>query len=40
MSRDYQEKFLLEQIEEYDQLLRDSASKDASRARRNIIKTD
>lgn len=38
MSRDYQEKFLLEQIEEYDQLLRDSSSKDATRARRNIIK--
>lgn len=38
MSRDYQEKFLLEQIEEYDQLLREAASKDASRANRNIIK--
>ncbi len=38
MSKDYQERFLREQIEEYNQLLLDGASKDATRARRNIIK--
>jgi hypothetical protein len=39
MSRDYQERFLREQIMEYDQLLCDSAAADTSRAHRNIIKT-
>src|SRR5438067_8617345 len=39
MSRAYQEQFLSEQIKEYDQLLIDGASKDATRAHRNIIKT-
>ncbi len=39
MSRDYQESFLREQIEEYEQLLGDSARADTSRASRNIIKT-
>ena len=39
MSRDYQEKFLREQIKEYEQLLGDSARADTSRASRNIIKT-
>jgi N12 class adenine-specific DNA methylase len=37
MSRDYQEKFLLEQITEYDQLLREHAG--AKGANRNLIKT-
>ena len=37
MSRDYQEKFLLEQIAEYDELLREHAG--AKGANRNIIKT-
>jgi hypothetical protein len=37
MSRDYQEKFLLEQIAEYDQLLREHAG--AKGAGRNLIKT-
>jgi N12 class adenine-specific DNA methylase len=37
MSRDYQEKFILEQIEEYDQLLREHAG--AKGANRNLIKT-
>src|SRR6266478_4258395 len=37
MSRDYQEKFLLEQIAEYDQLLREHAGKKG--ANRNLIKT-
>src|ERR1700738_1468123 len=37
MSRDYQEKFLLEQIADYDQLLREHAS--AQDANRNLIKT-
>ena len=37
MSRDYQEKFLLEQIAEYDQLLREHAGK--KNANRNLIKT-
>src|SRR3989441_5923575 len=39
MSRDYQERFLREQITEYDQLLCDSAAAETSRAHRNIIKT-
>ena len=39
MSRDYQEKFLREQIEEYNQLLLDGAGKNATRAHRNLIKT-
>src|SRR5206468_10369051 len=37
MSRDYQEQFLLEQIAEYDQLLREHAG--AKGANRNLIKT-
>jgi hypothetical protein len=37
MSRDYQEKFLLEQIAEYDDLLREHAS--AKGSNRNLIKT-
>jgi N12 class adenine-specific DNA methylase len=37
MSRDYQEKFLLEQIAEYDQLLREHAGKKGEN--RNLIKT-
>jgi N12 class adenine-specific DNA methylase len=37
MSRDYQERFLLEQIAEYDQLLREHAR--AKGANRNLIKT-
>ena len=37
MSRDYQEKFLLEQIAEYDELLREHAG--AKAANRNLIKT-
>src|SRR6266516_2353770 len=39
LSRSYQERFLKQQIEEYEQLLRDSASADAGRAHCNIIKT-
>src|SRR5207247_4090799 len=39
MSRDYQEKFLCRQIEEYNQLLLDGAGKDATRPHRNLIKT-
>ncbi len=39
MSREYQEKFLREQIEEYEQLLCESGGKGAQRARRNLIKT-
>ena len=39
MSRQYQEQFLHEQIQEYDQLLCDGASRDATRAHRNLIKT-
>jgi hypothetical protein len=39
MSRDYQEKFLREQIDEYDQLLVDRARADTGRGNRNIIKT-
>jgi hypothetical protein len=37
MSREYQEKFLREQIEEYDQLLREHAADRG--ANRNLIKT-
>ena len=37
MSRDYQEKFLLEQIAEYDELLREHAGR--KNANRNLIKT-
>src|SRR5208337_2886184 len=39
MSRDYQADFLRGQIEEYDQLLKDSANADALRAHKNLIKT-
>ena len=39
MSRAYQAKFLREQIQEYDQLLCDSARGDTARGNRNIIKT-
>ncbi len=39
MSRQYQEQFLREQIEEYNQLLCDGASRNATRAQRNLIKT-
>ncbi len=39
MSRDYQERFLKEQIAEYDRLLCDGAAKNATRAHRNLIKT-
>src|SRR5580698_11424542 len=39
MSREYQEKFLREQIAEYDQLLCERAGADNSKAKRNIIKT-
>jgi N12 class adenine-specific DNA methylase len=39
MSSKHQEEFLIEQISEYNELLIDSASKDAKRAHRNIIKT-
>src|SRR5205807_7842915 len=39
MSQAYQEQFLNQQIQEYEQLLRDGASRDATRAHRNIIKT-
>jgi len=39
MSREFQARFLREQIEEYDQLLRDSFGADKSGARRNLIKT-
>jgi N12 class adenine-specific DNA methylase len=38
MSRGYQERFLREQIREYDELLRDVARGDASRGHRNLIK--
>ena len=38
MSRDYQARFLREQIAEYDELLRDSARGDVSRGHRNLIK--
>ncbi|HLI62964.1 MAG TPA: DEAD/DEAH box helicase family protein, partial [Terriglobales bacterium] len=39
MSHQYQEQFLREQIEEYNQLLCDGASRNATRAQRNLIKT-
>src|SRR5215469_9261567 len=39
MSKVYQEQFLREQIADYDQLLTDSAIRNASQAQRNIIKT-
>ncbi len=38
MSREYQEQFLQEQIQEYNRLLLDGASKGAARAHRNLIK--
>jgi hypothetical protein len=38
MSKEFQEKFLNEQIEEYNQLLIESGSKGAARSHRNIIK--
>ena len=38
MSKDYQERFLNEQIAEYEQLILDNTSKGAARAHRNIIK--
>jgi hypothetical protein len=39
MSRQYQERFLTQQIEEYDQLLRETAAGRQNGAHRNIIKT-
>jgi hypothetical protein len=39
MSRGYQERLLRQQIEEYERLLKDGATRDAARARRNLIKT-
>ncbi len=39
MSKAYQEKFLREQIEEYEELIRQSASGNAGRAQRNLIKS-
>src|SRR5205807_1602371 len=39
MSRAYQEQFLNQQIQEYEHLLCDGASRDATRAHRNLIKT-
>src|SRR5262249_44903836 len=39
MSKGYQERFLREQIREYDELLKDAARGDTSRQHRNIIKT-
>ena len=38
MSKDYQVRFIREQIAEYDELLRDSARGDASKGHRNLIK--
>lgn len=38
MSQAYQERFLKEQIEEYEQLLCEGAGRDATRAHRNLIK--
>ena len=38
MSRDYQEQFLREQIQEYDQLIIDGATGDTSRGHRNLMK--
>ncbi|MBP3954371.1 DEAD/DEAH box helicase family protein [Gemmata sp. G18] len=39
MSRDYQERFLREQIAEYDELLADRAAEKFSKSNRNMIKT-
>lgn len=39
MSHGYQEQFLRQQIEEYEQLLCDTATRDTTRAHRNLIKT-
>jgi N12 class adenine-specific DNA methylase len=39
MSREFQERFLREQIAEYEQLIRDRASQKNSKAHRNIMKT-
>jgi N12 class adenine-specific DNA methylase len=39
MSKEYQERFLREQIKEYDQLLRETTGSDNSRGHRNLIKT-
>ncbi len=39
MSRAYQEKFLKEQVDEYNALLLDGAGRDATRGHRNLIKT-
>jgi N12 class adenine-specific DNA methylase len=39
MSRDYQERFLREQIGEYEELLKDGGSANALRHHRNLIKT-
>src|SRR5947208_10136149 len=39
MSREHQEQFLRHQIQEYEQLLQDGGSRDATRAHRNLIKT-
>lgn len=39
MSRSYQERFLTQQIKEYEQLLCDGASRDETRTHRNLIKT-
>jgi N12 class adenine-specific DNA methylase len=39
MSRDYQEQFLNQQIQEYEQLLRDGATAGELRTHRNLIKT-
>src|SRR5438132_5878978 len=39
MSRSYQEQFLKQQIEEYEKLLCDGASRNATRAHRNLIKS-
>jgi N12 class adenine-specific DNA methylase len=39
MSREYQERFLREEVREYDKLLKDGASANALRAHRNLIKT-
>src|SRR5206468_424772 len=39
MSRAYQERFLKEQIGEYNQLLLDGGNQGAARAHRNLIKT-
>jgi N12 class adenine-specific DNA methylase len=39
LSKDYQAKFLREQIEEYDQLLVDRATRNVSKAHRNLTKT-